>query len=170
MGTYTVITITGPNEDLARVKLHKLPDFEGWDGGEWELVTTQARRVIDKQEGNVILEQHYEHDPIPEHTILNSFNTKWTPEGVAEWAVKFTAKRPTLQVVVREEWDNRDADEPGIDECVYRAGDWVREESKINGEVPYNLVEMLDAAKFALTVNDPVPARMALQALIKGLS
>lgn len=170
MGTYTTVTITGPNEDLARVKLHKLPDFEGWDGTEWELVTTQARRVVDEQEGNRVTKMHYEHDPIPNHVITTDFHTKWSPDGTAEWAKKFTAKRPTLQVVVREEWDNRDADEPGVDHCVFRAGEWVEGESRINGEVPYNLAALLDAARFALTVSDPVPAREALAGLIKGLS
>lgn len=100
-----------------------------------------------------------------------------------EWAYKFTAKRPTLTVVVVQEWDNRDADEPGIEHDVFRAGEWVRDESSINGLVPTNLRELLTQAREAIAAlnraaegdsNDveiEAGRRVAdvLEALVKGL-
>lgn len=170
MGTYTTITITGPNEDLARVKLNKLPDFEGWDGDDWTLVTTTPRMVVEQRQGVAVISKlHYENDPLDEHLITHCFNSKWGAQTAGEWAHRFTRKRPTLTVRVREEWDNRDADEPGMADDVFRAGEWVPAESRVNGEIPSNLSNLLEMARFALTVNDPAPAREALAALIEGL-
>jgi len=150
MGTWTRITITGPSEDLERVKLDKI------DAHWHEYLAEMSERFAPKTEG-------------VEGWIALALDSKWQVEETSQWAIRFTRKRPTLTVTVRSEWDNRDADEPGFEEDVFRAGEWVPAESKVNGEVPSNLGNLLEMARFALTVNDPVPAREALTALIKGL-
>lgn len=177
-----MITISGPNEDLAKVKLSKLPDFEGWDGSDWELVTTENRsRTVTKEDERKALE--WETVPLDEHVILTSFHTKWEPEHVGEWAHRFTLKRPTLTVSVREEWDNRDADEPGFTDDTFRAGEWVQAESTMNGSVPTNVVALIEQAEAAVKkwdeafatfrsgaeVDAAVDMRTVLVRLIKGV-
>lgn len=163
MGTYTVVTISGPAEDLAKVKIEKLPEFE-WEGYGWDERTMPDGEVFLYTEGN----------------------TKWEPEGVREWAQKFTAKpkRATLTVQVTEEWDTRDADEAGIRDDVYRHGRRVVEESHVNGLIPDGLLGMLRAGRTAIAgwdkalegdsgdaeIDAAIQMKDALEALIDGLA
>jgi len=175
MGMYTIITITGPNEDVDKVKLDKLPDFELHDKDPWDLYAVDRRWLgYDEATG----QQMFEETPLAEHYIHMAGHSKWDPEDTSQWAMRFTRKRPTLQVVVRKEWDNRDADNPGLEEDTFRGGEWIKAESKLNGEVPANLPELLAAGERALIAyHMPVGDEQtvieglanSLEALVKGL-
>jgi len=117
MGSYATITITGPAEEIAAIKLRKLPDFDLFD-----------------------LTQDWERDG-DEITVAG--NDKYSPERMWVWARKYSAKHPNLTVTYRDEWDTHDADEPGMEEKVYRAGELVESESRVSGEVPMNLDEVV---------------------------
>jgi len=144
MGSYLQVEITGPLVELEKVKLKKLPTWELNDVVGWDLdEITMSVPSADDTGGYQTLKTGRWH-------LTLEGNSKWTQEESFSWAADFTAKRPALTVVVRDEWDNRDADEPGVEERVYRGGDFIEAESKQNGEVPFNLHELMDEGKKAI--------------------
>jgi hypothetical protein len=147
MGTWTRINITGPVTVLEQVDKAKL-------SSRW---------------GDYLEESADLFASSPGACITLALGSKWGIEGLDAWAGKFTSKRPGLTVSVLQEWDTQNADESGFVEDIYRGGEWIPAESKVNGEVPANLGNLLEMARFALTINDPLPAREALAALIAGL-
>lgn len=150
MGHYITVAITG--EDAGRVKIHNLPDFGLFESQAWQW-----------DGGRVYM----------------SGSDKYEPEHVWVWARKYSRKHPGLTITYRTEWDTRDADEPGSEEKVYRAGELVEADSKVSGELPMNLDELLLDARRAITAyHMPMGEEQvvieglvnALERLVKGLS
>jgi hypothetical protein len=168
MGSYLQVEITGPLVDLEKVKLKKLPTWELDDSYDWELdeMITRVRSEPNPETGL----RGWHDIKTGQWHITFSGNSKWTCEEAFSWASRFTEKRPSLTVTVRDEWDNRDADEPGIEERVYRLGVLDLGASKQNGEVPMNLHDLLQDARRALATTDPGAKHDALTALVAGLA
>jgi hypothetical protein len=159
MGTYLTALVTGPLVDLEKVKLKKLPTWELDDVIGWDLDEIRGPGNLMTGEWRLFLEG----------------NSKWANEDSYGWAERFTTKRPTLQVSIREEWDNRDADEAGIEERVYRQGVLCLGDSRQNGEVAMNLSELIEQGRQAIVFYEagasygPSTMAAALRALIDGL-
>lgn len=177
MGTYLNAHITGPLVDLEKVKLKKLPTWElndviGWDLDE---ITRQQAAAVDPETG---LFHGWSTIKTGEWWITLEGNSKWANEEAYGWAERFTTKHPALTLTIREEWDNRDADEAGIEQRVYWRGSLLLTQSRMNGEVPMNLSTLLDDARRAITAyHMPIGDEQrvteglvnALQALVTGL-
>lgn len=132
MGTdiYLGVTITGlPDSDKL---LKKLPEWSLLDHEHWG---------------------YYEGWEKPDGTRTpGCYNTSGTGRSgdtaeITAWAKKFTAKHPDATVAISEEWSEGDTE---MEENVYRAGELVREESKVNAMVPLDLHALLEEAKAAL--------------------
>jgi len=167
MGTYLNAHITGPLVDLEKVKLKKLPTWELNDVIGWDLdeiihhVTTGPNPETGLHGWSKV--------STGEWWITLEGNSKWANEESYGWAAHFTTKHPALTVTIREEWDNRDADEAGIEQRVYWRGALLLSQSRMNGEVPMNLQDLVKQGQQALDTTDPMAVREALQALITGL-
>ena len=167
MGTdiYTSVSIT----DAPSGWLETLPDFDLSESSGWEL-----GRDYDPELG-----KHAEVE-----TSYYLYGVAWYSdiEKISKWIGEFTTEHPLLSVVLSQEWD---ADGHGEEVMVYRAGELVRPESRMNGMVPIDITLILDQATKLLDEYDeghPVdsegaaaevyaagPIVEAFRALIEGL-
>lgn len=77
-------------------------------------------------------------------------HSKYEAEGLANLAEDITRRHPGSRAEVFQEWDTRDADEPGQSLDVYRDGECVPERAQVSGLVPVNLAESIAAVRAAL--------------------
>lgn len=76
--------------------------------------------------------------------------SKWLASDVGDFCLAFTKEYPGTTAKWSDEWDNRDADEPGHTVAVFRNGEVVPDEGKHSALVPNNLAELLKNATEAL--------------------
>lgn len=77
-------------------------------------------------------------------------NSKWMPDELISAVVNLTEALPEATTTVDEEWDNRDADEPGQTISRYRAGALLPQASQVNGLVPGDLPTAIANVRAAL--------------------
>lgn len=77
-------------------------------------------------------------------------NSKWSPEEFISEVVALTEGLSAALATVHEEWDTRDADEPGQTICRYRAGTLISEATQINGLVPNDLPTAISKVRAAI--------------------
>jgi hypothetical protein len=152
MGTdiYTGVTVTGAPAG----KVEKLPDFYLINGDSWDTVPdydVETRTFIP-------CETSYHCNGVGRYDDL---------VRAEKWARKYTRKHPGCTVEITQEWNEG---EPGQSDDVYRNGELVREESKVNAMVPLDLYLLLEEGRAALATTDPGRKHDALTALVKGLS
>lgn len=77
-------------------------------------------------------------------------NSKWMPDEFISAVVSLTAALPEATTTVDEEWNTRDADEPGQTISRYRAGALLSQASQVNGLVPGDLPTAIANVRAAL--------------------
>ncbi len=131
MSTYNNITITGETPEarawLDGKNIDKLPDFTGYEEPDWERFDT-GRECVE---------------------VRGTWDSKYATDGVGEWIARITRKHPGIRAEWSQEWDTRDADDPGHTVDVWRDGEWVPAESRTMGLVPVKLDDLLAEVKAA---------------------
>ncbi|MFT4284293.1 MAG: hypothetical protein QM598_05605 [Protaetiibacter sp.] len=129
MSTYNNITLTGETPEarawLDGKNIDKLPDFTGYDEPSWDRYDAGLDCV----------------------RIEGTWDSKYETDGVGAWVARITRKHPGIRAEWSQEWDTRDADEPGHTIDVWRRGEWEPAESRTAGLVPAKLDELLAAVK-----------------------
>lgn len=80
-------------------------------------------------------------------------SSKWSPEEFISRIVTLAEPFPEATVVVDEEWDTRDADEPGQVIRRFRAGSVISEATMVSSLVPGDLTEAISSVRAALAGN-----------------
>lgn len=94
-------------------------------------------------------------------------NSRWTVDEAQQLASDLTSGHPASLARVTEEWDTRDADEPGSSVHVYKGGQHRPDFDQETGLVPADLAEAIAAVRAALVSGgDLAPAA---QWLVDGL-
>lgn len=77
-------------------------------------------------------------------------SSKWSPDEFISKVVTLAEPFPEATVVVDEEWDTRDADEPGQVIRRFRAGSVISEATMVSGLVPGDLTEAISSVRAAI--------------------
>lgn len=123
MGQFTTITITNAPE-LNTEQLGEIAENHVNDSSAWT-----------DDDGTHYVEGH----------------SKWTPDEFISNVLSLTSDLPTAIATVNEEWDSRDADEPGQTITRYRGGELLSQATQVNGLVPNDLPAAIAEARAALT-------------------
>lgn len=83
-------------------------------------------------------------------------NSKWMPDQWISAVVSLTETLPKATTTVNEEWDTRDADEPGQTITRYRAGELISQATQVNGLVPGDLPTAIANVRAALASDGDV--------------
>lgn len=79
-------------------------------------------------------------------------HSKWTPDEFISDVLSLTSDLPAATVIVTEEWDSRDADEPGERVTRYQGGEFVADATQVTGLVPEDLATAIADVRAALAV------------------
>jgi hypothetical protein len=99
------------------------------------------------------------HPADPSGNLVAQGGSKYTADAVRHVARKLSRK-PGRTVTVHEEWDTRDADEPGEELDVYRDGERVPAECKYNALVPVTLADLISDVRRSMPLASrgaPIP-------------
>ena len=96
-----------------------------------------------------------------------SGHSKYEAEGIYSLAEDITRRHPGARAEVFQEWDTRDADEPGQSLDVYTGGEYQAARARVSGLVPTDLAKTIAAVRAALGGNGDLAA--AALWLVNGL-
>lgn len=79
-------------------------------------------------------------------------HSKWTPDGFISDVLSLTSDLPAAGATVNEEWDTRDADEPGQRITRYLGGTFLSQATQVTGLVPDDLPTAIADVRAALAM------------------
>lgn len=77
-------------------------------------------------------------------------HSKYEAEGIYRLAKDITHRHPGARAEVFQEWDTRDADEPGQSLDVYTGGEYQAARARVSGLVPSDLAKSIADVRAAL--------------------
>lgn len=103
---------------------------------------------------------------LPDGSWVTRVETRWTSNESHQLAADLSTRHPAARVTVTDDWNDRDADQPGCDVSVYIGGKRREEFGQTQGMVPDDLDEAIGAVREALSGGD---LATAVTWLIDGL-
>ena len=79
-------------------------------------------------------------------------HSKWTPDTFISDVLSLTSDLPAAGATVNEEWDSRDADEPGQRITRYLGGTFLSQATQVTGLVPDDLPTAIADVRAALAM------------------